>query len=94
MIDKLTVEELTLIKQALEEAIEYWNSQWRGLQTAKVLFPEHYHILYTEDELPSEALNLAELLLIKVSDELKLRERAGETVWWKEEETVTRSTDW
>lgn len=85
---KLNIEELTLIKQALEEALEDWIAQERGLQTAKMLFPEHYHMLYTEDELPSEALYIAELLLLKVSAELSLRERAGETVWWREEEIL------
>lgn len=45
MMDKLTVEELTLIKMALEQALNDWIAQERGLETAKILFPEHYHIL-------------------------------------------------
>lgn len=91
-MDKLTVAELVLIKMALEEALEDWEAQERGLETAKILFPDDYHILYADDELPSEALDLAEMLLIKVSEELRLRERVGETVWWKEEETVSERT--
>lgn len=93
-VEKLTADELTLIKQALEMALENWVAQERGLQVAKVLFPDHYHMLYTEDELPSEALDLAEMLLIKISEELRRREEAGETIWWKEEETLTRGKSW
>ncbi len=87
---KLTVEELTLIKLALEEALKDWIAQERGLETAKIIFPDCYHMLYSEDELPSEALEIAEQLLIKVSEELRLREEAGEIVWWKEEEIIPR----
>lgn len=94
MIGKLTIEELTLVKQALEQSLEDWITQERGLETVKILFPDDCHILYTEDELPSEALDLAEMLLIKVNDELIQREEAGEIVWWRAEETLTRSTDW
>lgn len=90
----LTIEELTLIKQALEQSLEDWISQERGLETVKILFPDDCHILYTEDELPSEALDLAEMLLIKVNDELRLREEAGETAWWREGEIITSSTKW
>ena len=90
----MTVEELTLIKQALEQSLEDWVAQERGLETAKILFPDDYHILYTDDELPSQALDLAEMLLIKVNDELRHREEAGETVWWRVEETLTRGTSW
>jgi len=89
---KLTIEELTLIKQALELALKDWIGLERGLETAKILFPDCYHWLYLEDELPSEALDIAELLLIKVSKELRIRERAGETVWWREEEIATQRT--
>lgn len=94
MIDRLTIEELTLIKLALEEALEDWVRQERGLQNAKILFPDDWHILYYEGELPSEALDLAEMLLIKVSDELILREKGGEIAWWKADEIVTRSADY
>ncbi len=94
MMDKLTIEELTLIRMAMEQSLEDWVILERGLETAKILFPEHYHLLYLDDELPSQALDLAEMLLIKVNDELIQREEAGEIVWWRAEETLTRSTDW
>lgn len=92
MID-LTIEELSLVKQALEESLGDWTSQERGLQNAKILFPDDWHLLYCEDELPSEALDLAEMLLIKINDELILREKGGETVWWKQNEIVNRNKD-
>lgn len=94
MVEKLTIEELTLIKLALEESLEGWIKVERGLEKAKIWLPDHYHLLHNNDELPSQALDLAEMLLIKVNDELRLREGAGETVWWGEEETLIPSTDW
>lgn len=94
MMDKLTIEELTLIKMALEQSLDDWICLERGLENEKILFPDDYHLLYLDDELPSEALDLAEMLLIKVNDEVRLREEAGETVWWREEETLTQGTSW
>lgn len=84
----MTIEELAII----EDALDYWLSSHRMSEQVEMflrMIPNGFHLLPENDEFPPEAVEIAEILLLKAKSEIKIRERAGETVSWWEGETVS-----